>query len=222
MHGILFDWNGTLFWDSDLHDIAWKAIVRKYVGRELSDNELREHFHGKTNSMIARYIMQVGLSSEIQADVASEKETLYRELCDNDPKRLMLAPGAQEFLDNLKQNNFPIAIGTAAGLQNIEFYIDRLGIDRWFSMDRIIYDDGTFPGKPAPDVYIRAAKSLNLNPSDCTVFEDSLSGVKAAVSAGAGMIVAVNSEGSKDIAQLTVNPAVNRVIKDFREISKWE
>ena len=66
-------------------------------------------------------------------------------------------------------------------------------MDRWFDPRRIVYDDGTFSGKPAPDIYLRAAERIGLSPSRCIVAEDARSGIEAARRAGAGMIVAVAS-----------------------------
>ena len=73
-------------------------------------------------------------------------------------------------------------------------------MDRWFDPRRIVYDDGTFPGKPAPDIYLRAAERIGLSPSRCIVAEDARSGIEAARRAGAGIIVAVTSTTDRGTA----------------------
>lgn len=64
-------------------------------------------------------------------------------------------------------------------------------MERWFALDKIIYNDGTIKGKPAPDFYLKAAKALQLNTQDCLVFEDAISGIQAAYNANIGKIVAI-------------------------------
>jgi HAD superfamily hydrolase (TIGR01509 family) len=62
----------------------------------------------------------------------------------------------------------------------VSFYIKNLGLDRWFSEDNMVWDNGAFPGKPAPDIYRLAAAKLGLSPSECLVYEDGTSGILAA------------------------------------------
>jgi beta-phosphoglucomutase-like phosphatase (HAD superfamily) len=69
-------------------------------------------------------------------------------------------------------------------LLNLNFYIKHMKLDRWFTEENTVYDDGTYPGKPAPDIYLMAAKKLGLDPADCLVFEDIVPGVLSAKRAG--------------------------------------
>jgi len=64
-------------------------------------------------------------------------------------------------------------------------------LGQWFDAAKIIYDDGMRPGKPAPDMYLAAARSIGVAPGECVVVEDALSGVAAAKAAGIGYIVAI-------------------------------
>ena len=107
--------------------------------------------------------------------------------------RARLAPGAAELLDWLCEHGIPHTIATASEIRNVRFFREHFGLDRWFDPRRIVYDDGTFSGKPAPDIYLRAAERIGLSPSRCIVAEDARSGIEAARRAGAGMIVAVAS-----------------------------
>ena len=102
---------------------------------------------------------------------------------------------------------------------NVDFYIDVFNLEKWFDLDKIVYSDGTIPGKPAPDIYLIAAKNLNLAPSKCMVFEDAVSGINAAKSAGIGKIVAV---ASKEPVEFYKNiDSVSDVITDFSECEKY-
>ena len=76
---------------------------------------------------------------------------------------------------------------------NVEFYIKEFKLEKWFDIDKIVYSDGTIPGKPAPDIFLIAANKLGLNPKDCVVVEDAIAGIEAAKSAGIGKIIAIAS-----------------------------
>ena len=107
-----------------------------------------------------------------------------------------------------------MAIATSSDLGNVNFYFEMFHIERWFSRDRVVYDDGTMNGKPAPDIYLRAADRLKLKPEECAVYEDAVSGIKAARNAGIGEIVAVASANTPEI--LGAQEGVTRVITDYK------
>lgn len=79
----------------------------------------------------------------------------------------------------------------------MEFYLEDLGLKRWFTLDRIVYDEGTLPCKPDPAFYIEAARRLGLTPR-MRHRRDSRTGIQAAVNAGAGRIVAMDRTTPRD------------------------
>ena len=108
-----------------------------------------------------------------------------------------------------------MAIATGAGRGNLDFYFDAFHLERWFSRDRVVYDDGTLPGKPAPDVYLRACERINVAPRDCLVVEDAFAGIEAARNAGVEAIVAVTA--TNPAPALKALPGVKAVIDDYRD-----
>jgi len=124
--------------------------------------------------------------------LTQEKELIYRELCVND---LKFADGAEDLFNFLASNGIPQTIATSAGIENVAFYFEHMGLDRWFSLDKVAYNDGTLRGKPEPDVFLAGAKKIGLKPSETIIFEDSVPGIIAAEKAGAGYIYIVNSYG---------------------------
>jgi HAD superfamily hydrolase (TIGR01509 family) len=213
LKGIIFDFNGTLLWDSAMHEKAWNQIALEYRGKSFSEEEIQNKIHGLTNRKTLEYIL--GENCDIE-EIASRKENIYRKLCCNLDKNFKLAPGAVEFLNILKEKNIPRAIATASGKVNIDFFIEKLDLMNWFTINHIIYDDGSFPGKPEPDIYIKAAESLNLRPPDCMVFEDSRAGIIAAKRAGIGNIIALKSENN--LSQFRDIDKSILCVKDFTEI----
>ena len=199
MKGIIFDFNGTMFWDSEIQEKAWRTYGKQLTGKDITDEEFSKYFHGRTNKDTLEYLTGRALSKQEVNKLSQEKESIYRELCKENPEKFKLAPGMERFLDFLKQNDIPMTIATASEINNVNFFIKELKLDKWFNIDKIVYDDGTFKGKPEPDIYLKAAKNINIKPENCFVFEDALSGVLSARSAGIKNIIVVVPNGRKNL-----------------------
>lgn len=187
----IFDFNGTLFWDTAFHDQAFDIFLEKY-GVRLTDEEKRVKIHGKGNPDIMRSILGAGLTDAEVDKMAQEKELIYRQLCVND---MPFAPGAEALFNFLKTEGILMTIATSSGIENVDFYFEHMQLGRWFDMEKLAYNDGTFRGKPHPDVFQVAARKLNLEPQETVVFEDSVAGILSAEAAEAGKIYIVNSYG---------------------------
>ena len=216
--GIIFDFNGTLFWDSEKHLEAWREFSKRVRPYAFTDDEMREYMFGRTNEDILAYLIGRRPEPELVEKLGSEKEAVYRQMCKDDEANTRLAPYAVEFLDYLKENNIPRTIATMSNKANVDFYIEQFNLANWFDIDKIVYDDKTIKGKPAPDIYEIAAAKLNLKPQDCIVVEDALSGIEAACAANIGKIVAIASMDPVDL--YTGIPAVTEVITDFSDFEK--
>lgn len=189
--GIIFDFNGVLLWDADLQERAWLDFSRKLRGTPFSTDEMIQIMHGRTNSYILEYLIGHPLKEKELQELTERKEDTYRRLCLDQGDAFRLAPGAVELLEHLKRRGIPRTIATSSPKINLDFFIDHLELYRWFEPTAIAYDDGTFPGKPAPDIYVRAAANIGLDPSDCVVIEDAISGIEAARRAGIGRVYAL-------------------------------
>ncbi|MBR6098773.1 HAD family phosphatase [bacterium] len=216
--GIIFDFNGTLFFDSEKHLEAWRDFSAKLRGTPFTDEEMRHHMFGRTNKDIIAYAIGKEPSAELVEKLAKEKEGLYRECCKAEGDNCKLAPFAEDFLDYLKENNIQRTIATMSEWDNVEFYIEHFKLEKWFDLDKIVYSDGKIKGKPAPDIYEIAAKKLNLPPEECVVVEDAVSGIESAHAAGIGKIVAIASMEPVELYKKM--PAVNTIIKDFHDFDK--
>lgn len=218
MKGVIFDFNGTLYWDSQLHYDAWREYSKILRGYEFSDSEMRDKMFGHTNEDIIEYAIGKKPSKEMVEKYGKEKEAVYRKRCLEDLDKFKLAPGAVELLDYLKENNIPRTIATMSEWDNVEFYIKEFQLEKWFDLDKIVYSDGTIPGKPAPDIFQIAAKKIGLDPKDCLVFEDAIAGIKSAYNAGAGKIFAVASLEPVDFYEKI--EGIEKIIHDFYEFDK--
>jgi len=216
--GIIFDFNGTLYWDSEKHKQTWREYSKKLRGTPFTDEEMLKYMFGRTNEQIIKYAIGKQPTPEMVEKYGQEKEALYRKMSLEDKENFHLAEGAEEFLDFLKDNNVPMAIATMSDKTNVDFYIEHFHLEKWFDLDKIVYSDGIIPGKPAPDIYEIAAKRLDLPPAECIVVEDALSGIESAHTAGIGRIVAICSAESPELYKSVTY--VDEIISSFKEFNR--
>lgn len=188
--GVIFDFNGTLFWDTKLHNKAWDIFLTRH-GLYLSDEDKFLKMHGKNNRDLFLSLFNKPLSEEEIQKYILEKEGLYQELCLQTD--MLLAPGATDFLDFLKNNSIPFTIATASGKENVDFYFEYLPLTNWFEYDKVVYNNGKIKGKPDPQIYLTAMDVIGKKPGEVIVFEDAVAGLQAAKNAEAGKIIVVDS-----------------------------
>ena len=212
MKSFIFDLNGTLYQDTDIHYRAWGIFCARH-NVPYSKDVFYKYMYGPENLVILRNVMpEVGTDDERRA-LSEEKEVIYRDLVASDPALQTLTPGAPEVLDRLAAEGVPFAIATGATRSNCEFYMDVLDLKRWFDFDRIFCADGSLPGKPDPAVYVEAMRHLGYAVSETIVAEDSPAGIASAVAAGIRTIIAVDvTLGADAYAHI---PQVRAVVHDF-------
>lgn len=189
---VIFDFNGTLYFDSHLHIAAWKRFLKLHGFPAMTDEQFKEKFLGRNNAEIMEMLHGRVLPTEEMEALAEEKEAIYRDICRERPEELHLVAGAEAFFDALKAHGIPFTIATGSGKSNVDFYFDVFRLDRWFDYSLVVYDDGTLPGKPDPALYLKVIELMGLEPANCMVFEDSFSGIHSAHNAGVGRIAAIS------------------------------
>ncbi|MBR6127318.1 HAD family phosphatase [bacterium] len=218
MKGIIFDFNGTLFWDSQLHYDAWEVFSKILRGTPFTREEMREKMFGHTNADIIEYATGKKPSFEMVEKYGKEKEAIYRKQCIANPDMFKLAPYAIELLNYLKSKNIPMTIATMSEWDNVEFYIKEFELQKWFDLDKIVYSDGTIPGKPAPDIFLIAAKKIGLKPEECVVIEDAIAGIESAKNAGIGKIYAIASLEPDSFYEKI--EGIEKIIHNFNEFDR--
>lgn len=216
--GIIFDFNGVLWWDNHLQVKAWQHYANALRGRSLSEDELAIHMHGRTNRHLISYLLDREVTGEELVKLTEEKESEYRQLCLFEGDLFALSPGAVDMLNFLKEFDIPHTIATASERKNLDFFVINLELSKWFHIPDIAYDNGALPGKPAPDIYLRAADNLKLKPSECIVVEDAYSGIQAACAAGIGYIIAIGPRSKHQ--KLRNLPGVAEVVENLGEINR--
>jgi beta-phosphoglucomutase-like phosphatase (HAD superfamily) len=214
--GIVFDFNGTLLWDMDLHEKVWHQLSRQYRGKDLTQEEWDHGFVGRTNAEIWPFLLGRKPDRTEADQLSDEKEKTYRDLLVSLPGKAVLVDGAVELFETCLAAGIEIGIGTAAGLSNVQFYIETFELHRWFKPERIVFDDGTMPGKPHPALFSTVISRLGLEPRQCIVVEDGILGIRAARAAGAGKVYGIWSTGSEKekLEKITLE----RLIHTYREV----
>lgn len=90
--------------------------------------------------------------------------------------QIPLKKGAVELLEYLQRKKIPAAVASSSGMQTIQLYLEKAGIVQYF---RLLLSANGMASKPAPDVFLKAAEQLGVQPENCLVLEDSYNGVKA-------------------------------------------
>lgn len=216
--GVIFDFNGTMFFDSDKHIKAWTMYIEEITGEKLSDTDVNRYVKNMSGRQLLEYFLDYEISDEMYEQLSEEKENIYRRLCMEDKENLRLAPGLERFLDYLAEYNIPRTIATTAPMSNVMFYFEEFDLYRWFDTDKLVFHDKRLRDKPFPDQYLVACKMINKEPGKCIVFEDSESGIKSATAAGIKYIIGVNGDNPK--LKVDNYDAVKVVIKDYDQLGE--
>ncbi len=174
---LIFDMDGVLVNNDEFHYRSFELFCEKY-GIVFTHELYTTKITGRTNEAILTGLFGASLTAERINELAFEKEAIYRELF---KPFIKPANGLLEFLESAYKKNIPCAVGSNGPFENIDFVLDELGIRKYFKA--IVNATMVKEGKPAPDVYLKAAELLGHTPNDCVVLEDSPTGIKAAKAA---------------------------------------
>jgi HAD superfamily hydrolase (TIGR01509 family) len=189
--------DGVLVHSMPLHTLAWERYLAK-LG--ITVENLEQRMHGKRNSELVRDMIGANLPQDVVFQHGAEKERLFRELMIADGLSRYKIPGIREFLD--RYSDLPKAVASNAEPQNIDFVLDRFDLRRYFPVT--VNGMQVARPKPFPDVYLEAARQLNIAPKLCIVFEDSPTGVEAARAAGMRVVGVVTTPTTFEDVQLEI------------------
>ncbi|MDB4292053.1 HAD family phosphatase [Maribacter sp.] len=190
IRGVIFDFNGTLFFDTHLHNQAWDVFLKEH-SISLDEEEKNRKIHGKNNAEILSNLFSNDLSARTITKLSVEKENIYQTLCLK--QKMKLAPGAADFIKFLILKKVPFTIATASDLYNLKFYFKHLALAKYFDISKVVYSDGFVKSKPSPDIFLKAMNVLKIHPNETLVFEDSTAGILAAKHSGANKVIIVKS-----------------------------
>ena len=208
--GILFDLDGTLADTDSIHFAVWQDILTRF-DLEIDRPFYQQSISGKTNAEIIKDILPQ-LSLEEAWQLATEKEESYRRLAGG----LRPMPGLHKVIQFTDKASIKRAVVTNAPAQNTEYMLKILQLTYVFPV--VIMAEDAPPGKPDPAPYQLALSRLGVNSHNAIAFEDSPSGICAAVGAGIYTVGITSSHSAEYLAAA----GANMTIADFNSSQLWE
>lgn len=209
LKGLLFDMDGVLVNNLDIHRQAFAEFFRRY-GVVRSFDELNRHF-GRGNDDIMGELMPREIVERVGIrELGNQKEAIYREIY---APTITPQEGLIKFLEEAEREGLRSAVGSSGFMANVDFVLDKCNIRRFFSAT--VAGDQVTRCKPDPEIYITAAAKLGLKAEECIVFEDAEAGIEAGKRAGM-CVVALATTFSREFLK---NTDADLIINDFRDIS---
>jgi beta-phosphoglucomutase len=180
LQAVLWDLDGVIVDTDAMHYKSWQAILPKYD--LYMSPEMHQKTFGMNNAQILSLLRGEAVSRDYVLEVGGAKEAYFRELVDED---LQPMAGVEEWLVQFSEWGLKQAIASSAPMANIEAILTKLGYAPFFQSINSGHD---LPAKPDPAIYLAAATSVGVDPTQCVVIEDALVGIEGALNAGMRVI----------------------------------
>ena len=201
IQAVIWDLDGVIIDSADEHRRAWQRLARE-EGINFSDADFWATFGKRNDDIIPLYWKNIS-TQQLQA-LAARKELYFREFIREAAAPL---PGSMELMRGMHEIGFPQALATSTPLENIQLIKELLHLDHYLSA--LVSGESVARGKPAPDIFLKAANELHMPPSLCLVIEDAVAGVQAALAAG---MRCISVAGERDLPGLR---AADLVVRDL-------
>jgi len=178
MQAVIFDMNGVIINDERIHQESWRVYCKKH-GFQITEEDFKHNVFGRTEKDTFTYLYNREITPEELEQFSNERVDTAIEIF---KPQIKMTEGLQNLLDELLEMNIPMAIATSARKRYFNFIMDQLNIRKYFIV--VLTAEDITKGKPDPEIYLETASKLQIEPQNCIVFEDTLSGIKAAKAAG--------------------------------------
>ncbi|NBA85909.1 HAD-IA family hydrolase [Emticicia sp. CRIBPO] len=192
-YAVIFDMDGVICHTNPYHTIAFERFFEKR-GLNPTHEEYAEHMFGKSNSYILSHFLKRKVEGEEFLALEFEKEALFREIYADHISPIDDFPA---FLDSLKTAGLKTGVATSAPRANLDLIMNFLKFEP--KMESIMASENVTKHKPDPQVYLKSAENLGVDPANCMVFEDSVSGITAGLNAGMRVIGVLSSHKKEEL-----------------------
>ncbi len=210
---VIWDLDGVIIDSADEHRRAWQRLARE-ENVKFTDEDFWATFGKRNNDIFA--IIWGPLTPEKAQELGKRKETYFRDLIRQTAAPL---PGSMELMRSLHEAGYLQALASSAPIENIQLISEVLGLERYLTA---LISGETVPlGKPAPDIFLKAAQALHIEPSYCLVIEDAVAGVEAAHAAGMRCIAVAGNRDLPDLrkAELLVKTLLEVNVERIRSLA---
>jgi len=191
--GVILDMDGTLIESTEADFLAWKWLFADY-NRSFTFQEYMPLLGIKSADVIQA---RLDLQGDELKNALQRKMNYFKEVVANNGIRTV--PFAEAFLKSLKNYHVQIALATSSRREKMGLLMEKVGLLKYF--DVIITGEEVQRGKPAPDIFIHAARTMLLNADKCVVIEDAVNGVAAAKNAGMKCIAITTTHSADQLRQ---------------------
>jgi len=203
LRGVIFDMDGVIVDSHPVHKQAWSRFLELH-GKQVTDKDLNFIMDGRKREEILRHFFG-NLSDEEVRILGHEKEQFFRE----EAAYLKTIKGLPEFLRQLSEAGIKLGVASSGSSGRVNYILDSLNLRRYF--ETIVTGDQVATGKPDPAIFRIACGHLRVWPAETLVFEDSVSGVRAAKAAGTKCVgVATNG-----VIPILLEAGADQIISDF-------
>lgn len=207
IRGAIFDMDGVLVDSHPVHMRAWERFLRSQR-RPVSQQDLDFILEGRKREEILRHFLG-DLTPELLVSFGRQKEALFREEAVN----MKPIPGVTRFLDELASASVPMGVASCGGRGRVNHLLEQLQLTHYFRF--IITGDDVRDGKPDPAIFLKTADHLKISPQDLLVFEDSVSGVRAARAAGMNCLGIADDSRAEELKKA----GAKCVVEDFMKLT---
>lgn len=210
LKALLFDLDGTLANSDAVHFPTWIEVLRPY-GIEVDREFYEERLGGRVNTDVVDDLLPDLSTEERHTLVEAEEQGSRRRTREIGP-----IPGLFDLLEEGRRRNLKIALVTNSVEEDADQILTPLGLEDAF--DPVVYPSEVSDAKPSPAPYNEALKRMEIEPGEALAFEDSLTGVKAAVEAGIHTVGIIRSEDAGELKEA----GVDLVIGDFLDRALYQ
>lgn len=210
MQAVIFDLDGTIVFSHPTHFAAYERLFGRF-GIKWNYREFNDIFAGTGAPSIIKLILERhGIKNLNLPELVQEKRNYFDEILAE--KGFNIVPGFFDFLARINKLGLKKAIASGASKQNIIAMLKNIGVLDEFK-EIVSGEEVPFP-KPAPDIFLEAARRIDVAPSQCLVIEDTEHGINAAKAAGMKCIALLTT--LKEEILKTAKP--NKIVKNYTEI----
>lgn len=213
IQAVIFDLDGVLMDSEWLAYLAWREVAETHGG-QLPESTFAGMI-GLTQEETAAYVVRV---TGVQFDIPASCAYTWQRVIEMLSTEIEPLPGSVELVRALAGRGYPLAIASNAFNGYIQNALKGLKVNGLFSA--LVGVDQVAQGKPAPDVYLRAAEELGIAPANCLAVEDSLVGMRAAAAAGLRVLAVPDSRANHTALPdaWRVYPSLVEVLQDLDTI----
>lgn len=200
LEAVIFDMDGVIMDSEPIHYETEFEILKRFGVTEYPIEEHAKYVGMRTRDLWDGHIAKYGLDATSEELTVEGDEAYIGALKENDFEPIA---GLIDLLQRIKSGNIKMIVASSASRENIKLVLDKFAISDFF--EGYVSSQDVKKTKPNPDIFLLAAKTLEVNPENCVVIEDAKHGVQAAVSAGMKCIGYRNqNSGNQDLSKADI------------------